>query len=97
MGRAVLRVANAGRTVLVDAQGDLRGELPPAQPGFLAARLPLVASGNPTPYVAWGWLLQPALCGIALLLALACSVRRRREPMPCAWRWPRSGTRPPER
>ena len=75
-GRWQLRANNTGITAILDEQGRVRAELPP----FIHGTLTGTAQGRTglTPYLRWGNL--PALAIMAVLLAAAALVSRKRTP-----------------
>jgi apolipoprotein N-acyltransferase len=65
--RVLVRAANSGLSVVVDAQGRITASLPGFTPAFLAAEVPVQISGRPTIYNALGdWF---PLCLLAAFLA----------------------------
>jgi apolipoprotein N-acyltransferase len=66
-GRPILRVANTGITALFDRRGELLGALPRGERGWFGADLSLIDGSFRTPYLRWGWRLQPLVTLLALL------------------------------
>ena len=76
-GRPILRATNTGVTALFDRRGELLGELPRGVRGWMGADLHRIDGDFRTPYLRWGWRLQPALAWLALLGAIAGTLLRR--------------------
>jgi apolipoprotein N-acyltransferase len=70
-GRAVLRVTNTGRTVLVGPDGAVQEGPPPGVAEAWPVDLPFVDAARRTAYLRGGWLLLPLLAAAAALLAVA--------------------------
>jgi apolipoprotein N-acyltransferase len=76
-GRPVLRVANTGITMLTDAGGHLLGSLPRGEKGYLVVDLERISGAWRTPYMVWGWPLQPLLAWLTLAVAVVLRSRAR--------------------
>jgi apolipoprotein N-acyltransferase len=87
--RPQLRVTNSGISAVIDAAGELRGELGVGERGVLLARLP-AGPGGETLALRWGDWLGPAALPLAAAL-LAFSLRS--APGGCAPRPPRAARR----
>ena len=61
VGRPILRATNTGVTALFDRRGELLGELPRGVRGWMGADLHRIDGDFRTPYLRWGWRLQPVL------------------------------------
>jgi apolipoprotein N-acyltransferase len=70
-GRAILRVTNTGRTVLITADGAVTEGPPPGVPEAWEVGLPWIAGTTRTPFLAFGWLLLPLVAALGAVLALA--------------------------
>lgn len=70
-GRAVLRVTNTGRTVLVGADGAVRPGPEVGGPAHWSVDLPLVDPAYRTAFQRWGFWLLPFLAALVAVLALA--------------------------
>lgn len=66
-GRALVRAANTGISMVVRPGGAVAGTLPLATEGVLVAAVPVPMSR--TAYVLWGWLLGPACAAVWLAAA----------------------------